>query len=130
MSGVYKQIIEKLSSFGRVLTEHLGDDSEIEAKDRILTDSQIHDRDMDWIRESDLVVAEVTLPSLGVGYEIGRAVELGKPVLCLFNRDAGYVLSAMISGSKGTELNEYIQPGELDKVLEQFIIAHAPRRIS
>jgi len=29
------------------------------------------------------VVAEVTIPSLGVGYEIGRAVAMGKRVLCL-----------------------------------------------
>jgi nucleoside 2-deoxyribosyltransferase len=130
LSDVYKRIIQKLSSFGRVLTEHLGDDAEIEAKDRILTDRQIHDRDMDWIRESDLVVAEVTIPSLGVGYEIGRAIELGKPVACLFKYDAGYILSAMISGSEGIELNEYSQPGKLDKFLERFISEHAPRRIS
>ena len=71
-----------LKHYGQVLTEHLGNDQEIESKDRILTDVQIHDRDMEWIRESDLVVAEVTIPSLGVGYEIGRAIELGKPVLC------------------------------------------------
>ena len=30
------------------------------------------------------IVAEVTQPSLGVGYEIGRAVAMGKKILCLY----------------------------------------------
>ena len=35
------------------------------------------------------LVAEVTQPSLGVGYEIGRAVDLKKNILCLFRPDSG-----------------------------------------
>jgi len=35
------------------------------------------------------VVAEVTQPSLGVGYEIGRAIEKNKKILCLFRPDSG-----------------------------------------
>ena len=31
-----------------------------------------------------VVVAEVTQPSLGVGYEIGRAVTMKKKILCLY----------------------------------------------
>lgn len=31
-----------------------------------------------------VLVAEVTQPSLGVGYEIGRALEMKKDILCLF----------------------------------------------
>ena len=53
----------------------------------MLSDQEIHDRDLQWIIESDMLVAEVTIPSLGVGYEIGRAIEMGKPILCLFNTD-------------------------------------------
>ena len=30
------------------------------------------------------LVAEVTQPSLGVGYELGRAVAMGKKILCLY----------------------------------------------
>lgn len=36
-----------------------------------------------------VVVAEVTQTSLGVGYEIGRAVEMNKRILCLFRPGAG-----------------------------------------
>lgn len=38
---------------------------------------------------SPVVVAEVTQPSLGVGYELGRAVALGKQILCLFRPQSG-----------------------------------------
>ena len=31
-----------------------------------------------------VLVAEVTQPSLGVGYEIGRALEMKKDIICLF----------------------------------------------
>ena len=46
----------------------------------------------------DAVVAGVTQPSLGVGYEIGRAVDMGKRILCLYRPREGKVLSAMIRG--------------------------------
>ena len=36
-----------------------------------------------------VLVAEVTQPSLGVGYEIGRAVDMKKKILCLFRPQSG-----------------------------------------
>lgn len=36
-----------------------------------------------------MVVAEVTQPSLGVGYELGRAVAFNKRILCLFRPQSG-----------------------------------------
>jgi hypothetical protein len=77
----YARIIDILAEYGTVLTEHVGSDKVIRAKDRVMSDQDIHDRDMGWIMESDLLVAEVTVPSLGVGYEIGRAIESCKAVL-------------------------------------------------
>ncbi|MDF1573813.1 MAG: nucleoside 2-deoxyribosyltransferase [Bacteroidales bacterium] len=117
LAETYAVMIEMLGSYGKVLTEHLGSNEEIESKDRILSDKEIHDRDLQWIVNSDLLVAEVTVPSLGVGYEIGRAIEMGKPVLCLFKQDSGYTLSAMISGSDQVKM-EYYQ--SLDEVKELF----------
>ena len=121
MASVYSKIIEILLELGDVLTEHLGDDGLIASRDRILSDREIHDRDMHWIFAADVVVADVTVPSLGVGYEIGRAVEMGKPLLCLFNPGSGYTLSAMIAGIKETEICHYNEPDELRETLQRFI---------
>ncbi|MEN8118427.1 MAG: nucleoside 2-deoxyribosyltransferase, partial [Bacteroidota bacterium] len=97
-AALYLQIIEYLKSFGEVLTEHIGDPGLTDLGDDGPTDKYIHDRDLEWLEESDVLVAEVTTVSMGVGYEIGRAVEAGKKVLCLFRPDSGKNLSAMIAG--------------------------------
>lgn len=57
---------------------------------------------MIWLEQCDIVVAEVTTPSLGVGYEIATARHLGKQILCLFHEVPGCEgkLSAMIEGAK------------------------------
>ncbi|KAK3554768.1 hypothetical protein QTP70_033463, partial [Hemibagrus guttatus] len=64
-------------------------------------DKVIYERDMEWLAQSDVVVAEVTQPSLGVGYEIGQATAMKKRILCLFRPSSGRVLSAMIRGAVG-----------------------------
>ncbi len=130
LATTYTKLIIMLQEHGKVLTEHLGDDELIQRKDRILPKREIHDRDMQWIAESDLLVADVTVTSLGVGYEIGRAIEMGKPVLCLFNTQSEYTLSAMIAGSEGVEMIYYTDPDELKDSLDRFISKHAPRRTS
>ena len=57
----------------------------------------IYHRDTTWIEDSDLLVAEVSTPSHGVGYEIGYALDLNKPVLCMYRQ--GEVVSKMILGN-------------------------------
>lgn len=130
LASLYQKIITLLKTHGQVLTEHLGDDKKIETKDRILSDRQIHDRDLDWIRQSDLVVAEVTIPSLGVGYEIGRATEMNKPVLCLFDASSDKNLSAMIAGSEAVNNHVYNGLDDLEEAVKKFMSVHAPRRTS
>lgn len=128
LASGYRKIIRILGEFGQVLTEHLGNDEEINGKDALMPDREIHDRDLDWLVGSDLVVAEVTVPSLGVGYEIGRAIQYRKPVLCLFQENAGRRLSAMIAGSPDVEVYQYINPDNLKEKLKEFITRNAAHR--
>jgi nucleoside 2-deoxyribosyltransferase len=118
-ASIYAQLIEKLGKFGRVLTEHIGQpnltDSGEEASPRA-----IHDRDLDWVRASDVVVAEVTTPSLGVGYEIGCATQWQKPVLCLFRSGTPRGLSAMISGCPDVTVREYAKVEDVDRIFEEY----------
>ena len=130
LAATYGTIIRMLRFYGEVLTEHVGDPGEVSAIDLNRNDQFIHDRDMQWIRESDMIVAEVTQPSLGVGYEIGRALDMKKPVLCLFDPSAGNRLSAMIAGSEGVNIYEYSNLDDLGEALKKFISEHAPHRTS
>ena len=120
-AALYMQIIEYLKTFGEVLTEHIGDPNLTRPGDDGPTDNYIHDRDLEWLQSADVLVAEVTAISMGVGYEIGRAVESGKKVLCLFRPDSGKNLSAMIAGCPGLELVNYRNLADVKIVLANFL---------
>ena len=96
----YNELIRFLSSKVEVLTEHVGDSCIEQTGEHDLSDKEIYQRDLEWLQSADAVIAEVTNPSLGVGYELGIAEKFGKPILCLFDdTDHNCNLSAMISGN-------------------------------
>jgi len=105
-------LIRHLKGHGDVLTEHIADVLEGDEVD--VTDEEIFLRDVAWLGEADALVADVTAPSLGVGYEIGVAETLRKPILCLYRRQRGRRLSAMIAGNRGLVVREY---GALEEAL-------------
>jgi len=121
---VYREMIGYLKTYGRVLTEHIGQLDVLGEKD--MADQEIHDRDVDWMRSADVVIAEVTQPSLGVGYELRLAVELEKPVLCLYHPRDGRRLSGMIAGAPGIQTVRYHELSEALKQIEKFLKIHNP----
>lgn len=50
-----------------------------------LTNKEIYERSLNSIFASDVLVAEITYPSTGVGQQIALASSKGVPVLCLIN---------------------------------------------
>jgi len=119
-AALYHEIVRLLCKHGEVLTEHVAD-SDLGVLGQDIGDQKIHDRDLEWLRISDYLVAEVTTPSLGVGYEIARATEWGKRVLCLYRPDNGRSLSAMIAGCSAVTVREYREPAELKDIFEEFL---------
>ena len=117
---LYAEIIDLLSQFGQVLTEHVGSNELLETGEETLSDEEIFERDMAWLTEADVVVAEVTLPSHGVGYEIGRARAMGKPILCLYRRATGHRLSAMLAGDPNLLCEAYAQVAELEPLFTAY----------
>ena len=118
---LYSKIIEFLKNYGEVLTEHIGDSNLVSSDEKNKTDRAIHDRDLNWLVESDLIIAEVTNPSLGVGYEIGRAIEYNKNIICLYRLGAENKLSAMISGSINVKVIQYKNLKSLKRELKNII---------
>src|SRR4029450_9797919 len=116
---IYLDIVKLLAKHGHILTEHVGD-AALSSSGETTGDKQIHDRDLEWLRESEILVAEVSTPSLGVGYEIGKATAWGNPVLCLHRPQAGRSLSAMIAGSKDIVLREYDSTSQLEEIFSTF----------
>lgn len=120
-AALYAELIEHLKNFGEVLTEHIGDSSLTGLGDDGLTDRFIHDRDLEWLLSSDAMIAEVTTVSMGVGYEIGRAVASGKKVLCLFRPDSGKNLSAMIAGCPAIETVHYKTSDDAKQIISAYL---------
>lgn len=118
---IYADIIKLLQSYGEVLTEHVGEASLKSDGETKLSEEHIYSRDTDWIRQADIVVAEVTQPSLGVGYELAYAESLQIPVVCLFRTDAERKLSAMIRGNKYFQVHEYSSTQDLTKRMPQIL---------
>jgi len=104
---LYLQLIQYLTKYGQVLTEHVGNQDLTDFGEKDPSADWIYNRDMSWIQESDVVVAEVSTPSLGVGYEIGKIEDMNKRILCLYRRQQGKRLSAMIGGNPNVKIAEY-----------------------
>ena len=117
-ADIYLQLVDELAQYGEVLTEHV---ATVGAED--MTDGEIFARDLAWLSSCDVVVAEVTIPSLGVGYEIGMAQGLNIPVLCLYRPGEGRRLSAMLAGNPGIKVVEYTGVEELAPTLRTLLSA-------
>src|SRR5207253_8530138 len=93
---------------GAVAAEHVGADGEA------LQSAAIFERDMQWIAHADVLVAEVSMPSTGVGYEIATArYRHDIPVICLYRPAYTKRCTAMVGGDAGIELIEYDDPAEM-----------------
>ena len=117
--GQYRRFVDRLETAGfRVLAgavaaEHIG------AAGETFDPCAIFTRDLGWLDACDLLVAEVSTPSLGVGYEIAYArYSRGIPVVCLYRPAFTKRCSAMISGDPGIELIEY---EEVDAAMPQLL---------
>lgn len=115
--GLYLQIIEVLNHYGVVLTEHIGDSLLGDGGEESDVFS-IFNRDVGWLESSDVVVAEVTQVSMGVGYELGIAEKLGKKVICLY-RPKEKRISAMVLGNKAFTVLPYETIQDLQVIFEK-----------
>jgi len=119
--AVYKEQIEHLKTFGDVLTEHLGEESP-QTLDLGLGDSDIFKLDEAWLNKADVLVAEVSAASLGVGYQIGQAVAKKMKILCLLHSSRSS-LSAMINGNPYVAVRKYSNNEEAKEIITGFLQA-------
>ncbi|MEC7800428.1 MAG: nucleoside 2-deoxyribosyltransferase [Verrucomicrobiota bacterium] len=121
----YYDLINFISTKAEVLTEHVGSESLQDLGESKLTDIEIYQRDMEWLESADAVIAEVTTPSLGVGYELGVAEKLNKPIFCLFDqRNQEQCLSAMMAGNSKFKNFSYQSIDQAKQKIAEFL-SHA-----
>lgn len=119
--AIYGAIVDHLELSGHeVPTAHLAHPDVMQVE-KIVDPAEIYQRDIDWIDKCDAVVAEVSTPSHGVGYEIAYALSLGKPVLCCHKHKVP--VSKMITGnsSAGLVVEEYTDTADVLARVDEFL---------
>ncbi|UCD37010.1 MAG: nucleoside 2-deoxyribosyltransferase [Fidelibacterota bacterium] len=117
---VYPRIIELLNKYGEVLTEFVADQNRTRMGEPTFSPAEVYRRDVKLIDQCDVMVAEVTVPSFGVGVEVARAGFQGKPVLALYQPRDDRRLSAMISGDPNVTVAKYTSIEEAREAVERF----------
>ena len=118
---VYQALVNYLlENHHEVPTAHLSG-SDVLALEAAALPQEVYLRDVAWVRGCEAVVAEVSTPSHGVGYEIALALSLGKPVLCCYR--SGMKVSKMITGntSPGLKVCEYTSIGQAVEIVGNFL---------
>jgi hypothetical protein len=122
---IYQAIVDFLLENGHIVPTSILSSEGVVQHEGGIPAQEVYQRDTRWIRECDLLVAEVSTPSHGVGYEIAYALSLGKPVYCCYR--IGQTISKMILGN--TCANLYIRPYQSKEqaleLLGEFLIQHS-----
>jgi len=118
-------IVEILEGMGHeVLTRHLVNDNAA-AMDRSITPQAVFERDMKWLRQCDVFVAEVSGSSFGLGFEAGYLLgSSDRKAVLFYRRDAAHRISLLISGNThhNCHLVPYTEVAEIDAWLRGSLL--------
>lgn len=85
-----------------ILTKHLLDD-DIETAESALTERDVYQRDVEWLEACDILIADASGSSYGVGFEVGyvlaRSDRSGQRVLLFYRADRRDKVSRLIVGN-------------------------------
>jgi nucleoside 2-deoxyribosyltransferase len=117
--------VKYLESRGHTVPNRHIAGNEINERETQLTPQAIHDEDERGLRSADIVIAEVTTPSIGVGMEIAYALQFDKPVYAVYLANKEATISMMVRGNKHIETFSYLNHTELDVRLDTILRRHA-----
>lgn len=116
----YKKLIEALKNYGEILDEQIADENTI-AKEAFQNDEDIYKDLESKMKIADIIFAEVSIPSLGVGYELGFADKLGKRIIAIYDETYTPKVSTMIRGNKRIRLIPYKDISEIINNLDNIL---------
>jgi hypothetical protein len=119
--SIYKVIVDHLLALGHEVPTAILADAEVPALESVVEPRKVYERDMEWVKACDRLIAEVSTPSHGVGYEVAMALQMRKPVLCCYGRN--YRVSKMITGNTHPAIKvlPYASEAELLAGIDRFL---------
>lgn len=106
----YKKLVKELAKFGNVLI-----------REESISDNEVFESLVDRLSQADLVFAEVTVPSLGVGYEIGYADSHNKRIICVYDKNVTPKITTMLRGNNRLKIIPYTDINEIINNLENIL---------
>ena len=116
----YKILIKELEKYGEVLNKQVADENAI-ANEKYQKDEDIYKDLEKKLYNADIIFAEVSIPSLGVGYELGFADKLGKNIVAIYDKNYIDKISTMIRGNKRIKLISYKDIKEITDKLKELL---------
>ncbi len=102
IAGLRELVVDLEKAGHTILTRHLLED-DVDAAEAALTERQIYDRDVEWLNAADLLIADASGSSFGVGFEVGwvlaRSDRTSQRVLLLYRADRRDRISRLIGGN-------------------------------
>ncbi len=118
---IYKVLVDQLAAWGHEVPTAILASPNVQDYENSSAPNAVFKRDVKWVEDCDALIAEVSTPSHGVGYEIALALILKKPVLCCYQK--GRKVSKMITGNDMPTLRllPYANQEELLTKVEVFL---------
>jgi nucleoside 2-deoxyribosyltransferase len=125
-----RAVADAVEAMGHVvLTRHLLND-DADADEARVTERAVFERDLAWLESADVLIAEASGSSYGVGFEVGyvtsRAASTGQRVLVLYEEARRPRVSRLIAGNTHPACTTYPyrDAADLLRFVEVFL---APR---
>ena len=116
----YQLLLKELSKYGEVLNKQVADINTI-ANEVNQKDEDIFDDLEKKLNEADIIFAEVSVPSLGVGYELGYADKINKKIIAIYDSTFTPKVSTMIRGNRRINLIAYENINEITNNLNNLL---------
>ena len=116
----YKKLINELEKYGEVLNKEVADD-DVLIEEQNMLDNEIFENLENELNKTDLVFAELTVTSLGVGYEIGYADSHNKRIIGIYDKNITPKITTMLRGNKRLKIIPYTDINEIIVDLENII---------
>jgi len=117
----YARIVAMLEKCGTVYSRHVQDETLSQYGETDISAEEILKRERNTLEKCKIVVAEVTTPSLGVGYLIACATSAAKKVVALYRGEDTLKLSAIIKGDRGVAVYTYDTDEDLERIFEEAL---------
>ena len=116
----YKKLIKELKKHGEVLNPEVADDTILEDEKKT-SDKEIVETLLKKINIADIIFAEITVPSLGVGYEIGYADKINKKIICIYDKTITPKITTMLRGNDRLKIIPYTNIDEIINNLKNIL---------